>query len=342
MKKTILILLVIALLVGSCGQKAKQQTAETVYSSDIRPGEKIQFGKVYTDVFEYAGCDVANDYIYKFKKDNREFRIISSVILETLFILIGDEVEVQWKMDNVWIGEETTGIRESAVSIKKIRDGKSNFNPVHLEYIQSINGYKVEALFTPEDIIGDNKIIGKAILTFTGKEKWNKFSITHNYFAVSWLNFLDYFESEHKFEAIADAGKLNSFARGQSYQLNYDFPEDESDTYIMLYEELPFFFADVTLSGMQDYLILTNYRQGQRGGSSFLVYYPLWHEGDESVDCFLFDTPPFNKLDWSSEINKKEKQIIIHNSQGASDSWSDVYVKTGTGSGWEFKKRINE
>jgi len=207
---------------------------------------------------------------------------------------------------------------------------------VRIKYNQPINGYNVEAIFMPEGVAFDFgdflKIIGSAKLTFTHQDTHKKNEITSAHFALPWQHFPDVFENEEKFRAMVDEGEIESFAKGQTYNLDYKFFETPGITdeewitsHPLYYGELPFFFADVNFDGKNE-LILTKYREGQRGSNSYIVY-SINPDGafDEVIEL------PFDRLDDFSTIDSENKQIIIQNSNGANDSFEEVYKQDQSG-----------
>jgi len=135
MKKTVIILSVFALIASSCGQATKKQTVnnpassltDSTFTSDIRPNEKLQLGKVYTDNFEYINYNDQTDYFFfSVRKDNKEITLLDNVAdKQTSILNRGDMVEIQWKIDSSWVAGDGDRLEmtEWAINVKKTKDG---------------------------------------------------------------------------------------------------------------------------------------------------------------------------------------------------------------------------
>jgi len=189
-------------------------------------------------------------------------------------------------------------------------------NAVYIKYNQPVNGYKVEVFFMPEEI-SFGKITGPATLTFIHQKTGKISQIISLHFAVPSKNFPDFED-------------LESFARGQTCYLDYGLPKDADEfiaTHPFYYGELPFLFADVNFDGKQE-LLLTRFGQGQRGCSSYIVFSIT---PDGAFDDILASQAPFDRLDDFSTIDRENRQIIIHHSNGADDSFEEVYKQDKNG-----------
>ena len=111
MKKTIIILAIFALIASSCEQATKKQVVnnsapswiDSTFTSDIRPNEKLQLGKIYTDNFEYIEYnDQGYDISFAVKKDGKIVSLLDDTAEgETPVLNRGDMVEIQWKIDSL-------------------------------------------------------------------------------------------------------------------------------------------------------------------------------------------------------------------------------------------------
>ena len=175
---------------------------------------------------------------------------------------------------------------------------------IFIKYKQPINGYKVEVAFTPQYkqyLYGKcRKIIGKAVLTFKHQSGGQENKIASLTFTVP-CEFLHDFDGNEE---------LRSFAKGQTYHIDYDFvgiPGVMDKEWIaaqpLFHGELPFLFKDVTFDG-KDELILTDHDRG-----TYNVYSIT---SDGKFDDAIGQQPPFNELDDNSDIDSKNKQIIIY------------------------------
>ncbi len=135
------ILLIAALVIGSmaCKRSSKTnpggsltdtipQTVGDIYSSVIRPGENLQLGEIYTDHFEYTGYNDDGDYFFLIvRKDGEKITLLDGLPGKTFPVLNrGDMVDIQWKIDSVWIAgdNEVLDFTEWAVGVRKTGDGK--------------------------------------------------------------------------------------------------------------------------------------------------------------------------------------------------------------------------
>jgi hypothetical protein len=107
---------------------------------------------------------------------------------------------------------------------------------------------------------------------------------------------------------------LRTFRPGDVFYLDYEIKpnKNSNDSIVQLHGEVPFFFADVNFDG-KDELLITHPRAGQKWEHAFTVH-PC-----EEEDPFYspFKKAPFNELDESSEIDKKNKRILTEYSGGA-------------------------
>ena len=150
MKKTLIILSVLALIVSSCGQLTKKQaeTNESVdtihisydempetlvlnedstFTSSIHPKEKLQIGTTYTDTFEYIDLnDEGDDVFIDLKKNDTLFPMIDNELYGKLNDWArGDLYQIDWQIDTMRpAGDETQlWVEYFAVKTTKIKDG---------------------------------------------------------------------------------------------------------------------------------------------------------------------------------------------------------------------------
>lgn len=93
--------------------------------SDLRPGEKLELEKVYTDEAEFVMFDTGGDYSYfVIKKDNKTIGLTSN-IQEELNYTRGDIFEVKWKIDSSFVAGDGERLEytEWFISAKKVKDG---------------------------------------------------------------------------------------------------------------------------------------------------------------------------------------------------------------------------
>ena len=136
MKKIIIILSTTFFFFQSCGNGTEKKTTNTKkkvhttvatiptkFTSLLRPNEKLELGKIYTDKVKYVNFDDNGDnWLFLVKKDKDTIALISLDIEKSEFIR-GDELEIQWKMDSIRnAGDpEFLDFREFLVSAKKIK-----------------------------------------------------------------------------------------------------------------------------------------------------------------------------------------------------------------------------
>ena len=192
----------------------------------------------------------------------------------------------------------------------------ADYADVHIKYNQPVNGYNAEVFFMPEEMRYD-KITGPASLRFTHQKTGKKRQVHSLYFAVP-AKMLPEFE---------DKGYLT---QKQTFSLDYGLSgnADETTAAHPLYDgELPFFFADVNFDGKQE-LLLTQFGQGQRGCSSYIVFSIT---PDGAFDDHLASQTPFDQLDDFSTIDSENKQITIPHHNGADNSFEEVYKQDENG-----------
>jgi len=148
MKKTVIILSVFALIASSCGQAMKKQAKnnevvfeqnnenpvvisekiDSIFTSPIRPKEKLLAGKIYSDNFEYLDYNDQGDYFFfVVHKDNQHFTLLDGCTEGKVPKLNrGDILEIQWKIDSSWVAGDgdKLDMREWATNIKKTKDGE--------------------------------------------------------------------------------------------------------------------------------------------------------------------------------------------------------------------------
>lgn len=160
MKKTIIIL-VIAFIAGGCMHTNKQQAANnsvispinSAFASDIRPNEKLQLNKIYTDEFEFIDYnDDYDDFFIEVQKDNKKHSlIVNDIRPEDLNLNRGDMVRIQWKINSLRpSGDESLLLfEEFATEITKIKDSNVSLfrqkHPKPLKYYYN-NDYSISFL----------------------------------------------------------------------------------------------------------------------------------------------------------------------------------------------------
>ena len=104
------------------------QTVEipSEFTSLIRPGEKLELGKTYTDTLTYTGYDDnGDDWLFFVARGTDTLSLIYNNNDKT-DLFKGEEIEVQWKVDSIrYAGDsEFLNYREFLVSAKRLQPYK--------------------------------------------------------------------------------------------------------------------------------------------------------------------------------------------------------------------------
>ena len=123
------------------GAVSQNSPTDSVYTSPVRPNEKLQIGEIYTDTFEYADYVEDEEYYFIFQRDSKEFRIKDNTGKDFAGWLLykdieskageysddvdlhrGDKVVVEWKLSKNFLDDGKYNIIEVAVKVNKIKD----------------------------------------------------------------------------------------------------------------------------------------------------------------------------------------------------------------------------
>lgn len=111
---------------NSIQKESELKKDSTTFKSVLRPNEKIELGKVYTDTVKFVRFDDNGDDSYFFVKKNKD---TISLIYNTddPKIIRGTDLEIQWKMDSLRpVGDpEYLDFTEYLISWKKIKSKSS-------------------------------------------------------------------------------------------------------------------------------------------------------------------------------------------------------------------------
>ncbi len=160
MKKGIIILSILAAITSSCKWGESKKTAgnegeqndsifieiptetDTLFTTSvIRPNEKLQVKKIYTDSLEYIDYNDDGDYsFFVVRKNNKNFRLLDGRTDRETYpgLNRGDKIEIQWKIDSVLVGADSENweMIEWVISINGIEDGKlSTFRKINKKSI---------------------------------------------------------------------------------------------------------------------------------------------------------------------------------------------------------------
>ncbi len=123
-------------------------TADSVYSSTLRPGEQLKLNTVYTDTILFLEYEDNYDYFMLIAKKGDE--IVSFVNDDKHRNLNkGDIITVSWQLDSIVMAgdDDMTWITEWAKEITKINDGKlslfrkGNNKPINYFYVENYSDY---------------------------------------------------------------------------------------------------------------------------------------------------------------------------------------------------------
>ncbi|HIP32961.1 MAG TPA: hypothetical protein EYG86_09380 [Crocinitomicaceae bacterium] len=99
---------------------------KTIFSSDLRPEQAVELGRIYTDTIEFSSYNDDYDYFLLFGEKNG--KVVSLIYnwehydSSSYHFNPGDFLKITWKMDSIYIaGEgETLDFSEKAISAVKI------------------------------------------------------------------------------------------------------------------------------------------------------------------------------------------------------------------------------
>lgn len=197
----------------------------------------------------------------------------------------------------------------SACNQKKDTDLKvENIEYVNIEYIRSVNGYLVKAIWKPLFVKYDYTR-GPAIIEFYNLEDSLLFTITNDNFSI--LNSkLPFTYSENKQEIIM----LNQKEIKLDYDTNYF-----NVNYLI--QDEPFFFIDLNFDNTKE-LLIAEANMGQRYEFSYKAYKI---ENGEIPSYNITYNEPYMSLDGLSEIDYKNKSITIYGSGGGCANNASIY-----------------
>lgn len=180
---------------------------------------------------------------------------------------------------------------------------------VHISFSNSVEGYRVNAIWKPEKL-RYNHVIGPAIIEFNNEEYGTSFSIANGHFSIL-KDLLPFTYEDYEIKAI------NRKDIVLSYPQNLQFNKDDFGT-----TQVPFFFMDVDFDGKKE-LLISEVDNGQRGVATFKVY--KLDMGEPNDLYGIAESVPLTLLDEMSEMDRNKKNITIHYSSGACGSWEEVY-----------------
>lgn len=156
MKNLIILLLTTTLFFQSCGNEAEKKATETLqttadrvpteFTSPLRPNEKLELGKVYTDTIKYVEFDDNGDnWLVVVEKNNDTIGLIYDKEQSDFFR--GEEIEIKWKIDSIRYAGDPEFLNKTAylVSAKRIKpfkltDNKIKFLWREMQYLEDLEG----------------------------------------------------------------------------------------------------------------------------------------------------------------------------------------------------------
>ncbi len=125
----------------------KTSDISTNFKSSIRPNQKLSLDKVYIDTVQFMSFNNDSDYrLFFARKKKEKVSLIYDLISDNKFDFIrGDEIEIKWKMDSIWIAGdgETLDFSEWLIRAEKIKEGEvSQFRKNYGKPIKYINHHE--------------------------------------------------------------------------------------------------------------------------------------------------------------------------------------------------------
>lgn len=189
-------------------------------------------------------------------------------------------------------------------------------NPVNeivkITFENEINGYTVEVIWKPNSVRYQHTK-GPAILTFLNKKESSSFTLANNNFSI--LN------NRLPFSYNSDSSEILSLNENE-ITLLYDENNLEDEGSFGTTNE-PFFFQDLDFDDVKE-LLLVEVNNGQRFVASFKAYKLEYSWVQEEMNGITYNEP-YKSLDEMSEIDYKNKKIIIYKSGGNCANSFDIY-----------------
>lgn len=106
---------------GDTSNLAEIVAIENPLSNSPKDDQEIEIGKIYTDTVKFISVDTDYDYWLFYAEKNKD--TIGYIFNEEYNFESGDQLEIQWKMDSIWIAGEGDELDFSKwlVSAKKLK-----------------------------------------------------------------------------------------------------------------------------------------------------------------------------------------------------------------------------
>ena len=197
-----------------------------------------------------------------------------------------------------------------------------SLNAVHIRYSNKVNGYKVEALWSPTEIefVTEDDFYfakGPAIIKLI-HEDGGIITVVNNYFTLRGERIAG-LSIEYKDGTPVSISK-------KELTLHYSDPQTPEEELCLSSHFEPFFFYDVTFDGKKE-LILVEDKEGQRHRDAYKAYEISSYDEELSPSLYqITHQEPFIDLDRGSTIDRKNKTITHNISGGAWDSYQVIYT----------------
>ena len=169
------------------------------------------------------------------------------------------------------------------LNVLAIEAQASSYPKVFIDYVQSVNGYKVNVEFLSYKPVGDISEIGHATLHFKHKDGYG-FSVSCKYYSDVALYHDKYVVKEN------DHIRLDYIPKDHEY----------------LPSKSPFYFADMDFDGKEE-LVIVNWVSGGKGGHLYDVY-----DIDARHNLIKKTKPPFDAIEQYFTTYDKDAQTIVN------------------------------
>jgi hypothetical protein len=207
-----------------------------------------------------------------------------------------------------------------------VAEGSSS-SVVTVTYSKPVKGFSIQALWVPSEI-RNGYVLGPAIIKLTNEKSGASSTVTNNVFSIPLEKVAKDITKEQGQDGDSVLKVLN-----RSIPLGYSNPKISEEPYNFGTDQEPFFFYDINFDGRKDFILVEMFN-GQRGGHTYKAYALSDSQNIEVLeDGYLQITnkEPFNLLDFSTTVDRKNKRIVINYSSGAKDSEQVVYNITSEG-----------
>jgi hypothetical protein len=182
---------ILTITLQSCGNQTQKETTQsnsedsgqsTAFSGEIksllRPNDKPEPGKIYTDTVAYVDFNDDGDYWWFYVRKGKD--TIALAYNDSPNFIKGEELEIRWKMDSIWVAGDGDRLdfSEWLVSAKRLKPLKLTNKKVkflwrEMQYVEDLDG-EFNVITLNEKYIKNISEPEKAVLayvaTFIGNE----------------------------------------------------------------------------------------------------------------------------------------------------------------------------